>query len=88
MKEQDKAIIRDLSETDVSKMPDGVFKAIIVRILTGLEKRVEDISETLNTEIRNNIAEIKGSINEMRNMLDGINSRLEEAEEQINGLKE
>jgi len=36
---------------------------MIIWILTGLEKRVEDMSETFNTEIRNN-REIKGSINE------------------------
>jgi len=36
---------------------------------------------------QNNIAEIKSSINEMRNMLGGMNSRLEEAEEQISGLE-
>ena len=30
---------------------------------------MEDMSETLNTELRNNIEEIKGSINEMRNNL-------------------
>ena len=60
MKEQDKAMSRDLSKTDVSNIPNGEFKAITI-ILTGLENRVEDISETINTEIRNNIAEIKGS---------------------------
>ena len=51
---------------------------MITKILTGLEKRVEDISETINTEIRNNIAEIKGSTNKMRNTFDGMKSRLEE----------
>lgn len=40
---------------------------MIIRILTELEKRVEDMSKTLNTEIRNNIAKIEGSISEMRN---------------------
>jgi len=54
---------------------------MIINILTGLEKRVEDMSEILNTEIRNKIVEIKGSISEMRNMLDGMNSRLEDGEE-------
>ena len=49
-------------KTDVSNMSDREFKAVIIRILTGLEKRVEDMSDTLNTEIRNNIAEIKGPI--------------------------
>ena len=42
-------------------MLDREFKAMTIRILTGLEKRVEDMSETLNTKIRNNIAEIKDS---------------------------
>jgi len=65
----------------IINMPDREFKVMTMKILTGLEKRVEDISETLNTEIRNNIAEIKGSIGEMRNTFDGMNNRLGEAEE-------
>ena len=48
-------------------MPDGEFKAIVVRILTGLEKIVEDINERPLPEIRNNITEMKVSINETRN---------------------
>ena len=56
-------------------MPKGV---IIIRILTRLEKRVEDVSKTFNTEIMNHIVEIKGSINKRRNTLDGMNSKLEE----------
>ena len=59
MKEQDKATARHLGEIDISDIPDVVFKALIIRILTGLEKRVEDMSETLNTEIKSNIAEMK-----------------------------
>ena len=83
MKEQDKAMARDLNETNISNMLDREFKAMIIRILTALEKRMEDMSENLNIEIRNNIMEIKGSINKMRKTLDGMNSRLEEAQEQI-----
>ena len=64
-------------------MPDREFKVIVIRILTRFEKRVEDMSEILNTEIRNNKAETKGSINKMRNTLDVMNSMLEEAEEYI-----
>ena len=40
---------RYLNETDISNMPDREFKGMIIRTLTGLEKRVEDMSETLNT---------------------------------------
>ena len=41
---------RDLSKTDISNMIDREFKAMTISILTELEKRVEDMSETLNTE--------------------------------------
>ena len=34
----DKAIARDPNETDISNMPHRKFKAIIIRIITGLEK--------------------------------------------------
>ena len=33
-------------------MPDTEFKVIIIKILTALEKRVEDISESFNKEIK------------------------------------
>ena len=52
MKEQDKAIARDLSKIDISNMFDREFKATIIRILTGLEKRMEGIRKTLTTEIK------------------------------------
>ena len=47
IKEQDQTITRDQSEKDISNVPDRDFKVMIIKILTGLEKRVEDISETL-----------------------------------------
>ena len=84
---KDKAIARDLGETDRSNVLDTDIKAMIIRMLTGLEKRVEGMSETLNTEIRNNIAKIKGTINDMRNALDGVNNRMVEAEEHVRGNK-
>ena len=55
MEEQDKVMARDLSKIDINNMPDGNFTEIITRFITGLEKRVEDINETLNTEIKSNI---------------------------------
>ena len=33
---------------------------MIIKLLPGFEKRVEDMSETLNTEIRNNNSRDKG----------------------------
>lgn len=64
-------------------MPEGKFKAMIIRILTGLEKRMKDISETLITEIKElkKKTKMKSAINEIRNLPDAMNSRLEEPEE-------
>ena len=52
MKEQDKAMTRDLNRTDISNMSDGIFKAMIIGIFTGLQERVEDISENLNKSLK------------------------------------
>ena len=41
---------RDRNGTDVNNTPNGEFKTI--RIFSGLEKRMEDISETLTTDIK------------------------------------
>ena len=41
MQEQNKATARDQSETDRSNKPEGVFKTTIIRIVTGLEKRMK-----------------------------------------------
>ena len=50
-------------------------------------RKVDDIGEIINKEIKNNIAERKGTINEMRNITGKMNSMLEEIEEQINAYK-
>ena len=74
---------------DISNILDREFKVVVIKILTGLEKRVEDLSETLNKEIENiktNQSEMKISINEIKNTLERIN-RLEEAEEWISKLE-
>ena len=52
MKGQDKAMARDLNGTDVNNTPNGEFKTMIIRIFSGLEKRMKDISETLTTDIK------------------------------------
>ena len=43
---------RDLLETDINNRPATKVKAIIIRILTGLEKSIKDIRETDTTDIK------------------------------------
>ena len=52
IKEQNKATARKLSKTDISSMPGGEFKAKVKGIRHRLEKRIEDISETLTIVIK------------------------------------
>ena len=66
IKEQDKITVRDLSEREVSYMPDPEFKVMIIKRHTGLQKKVDDISETLEKVIKNNIPETKNSINKVK----------------------
>lgn len=63
---------------------------MIINILTGLEKRVENISE-MSTERENskkNQSKMKNSIITIKNTLEGINNRLEDPEEWINNLED
>jgi len=90
MKEQDKITARDLSKTEISNVPNREFQVMVIKILPGLEKTVEDLIETLNKERENikNESEMKNSITEIENTLGGINSRLEEAKEQTSDLED
>ena len=52
MKEQDKIKPGDLSKTEISNMSDTEFKVMIIKILTGLHKRVEDFTDILDKVIK------------------------------------
>ena len=43
MIKRNKITARDLNKTNINNMPDREFKVIIIKILTGFEKRVEGI---------------------------------------------
>ena len=72
MKEQDKITARELKETEINNMLDEEFEIIIIKVLIGLEKRMEDLGRTLNKEIENisnNESEMKKSIIEIKNTI-------------------
>ena len=90
MKEQDKVMARDLSETDISDMPDGKYKSKIIKILlTGCEKR-RHLWDPYHRDkrIKKDQWEMKGAINSIGNRLDAMNSRLEDGEEWISDLED
>ena len=51
-------------------MFDRVFKVTVINILTGIEKREEDISETPDKKITKNHSGMKNTVSEFKNTLD------------------
>lgn len=65
IKEEDKITVRDLSETNVSNIPEREFKVTVIKTQ---DLRVENVSKTLNKEIetiKKNQSKMKNSINKI-----------------------
>lgn len=65
VEKESKMRARDLNKTEVSNMPAGEYKAMVIKILTGLEERVEDLNDSLNKEIKN----MKNSQSKIKNLV-------------------
>ena len=63
---------------EISNLSDGEFKTLVIRML-------KELSEGLNN-IKKIQSEMKGTLVEIQNNLQGINSRVDEAKNQINDL--
>ena len=79
MKEQIKTPEKELNEMEISNLSDAEFKTLLIRMR-------KELSEDLNS-IKKSQLETKDSLIEIKNNLQGNNSRMDEAESQINGLK-
>lgn len=56
MKEKGKTTTKELNEMEINNTPDKESKVMVIKIFTGFEKKVEDLSETFNKE-KGNIKE-------------------------------
>ena len=75
-----------LNETESNKLPDAEFKTMVIRMLKGLSENLNSTKKDRET-IKKNQSERKGTVTEMKNKLLGINSRVDEAENQIDDLE-
>ena len=69
---------KELNKTKIDNLQDKEFKIMVIKILTEFRRRIEDHCETFNEEIKKikkNQSEIKNTMTEMKNPLEGINSR-------------
>ena len=84
MKEQTRNTEVQINEEEIGKLPEKGFRIMIVKMIKNLESKMEKMQESINRdiqELKNKHVEINNIITEIRNMLEGINSRISEAEE-------
>ena len=90
MKEQGKNPTDLTNEEEICSLPEKVFRIMIVKMIQNLGNRMEKIKETFKKdleEIKSKQTMMDNTINEIKNTLEGINSRITEAEERISDLE-
>ena len=91
MKEQGKNPPDQTNEQEIGSLPEKEFRVMIVNMIPNLGTRMEKIQETFNKdleELKSEQTMMNNTINEIKNCLEGIHSRITEAEEQISDLED
>ena len=91
MKEQGKNRPDQTNEEEIGSLPEKEFRVMIVKMIQNLGNRVEKIQETFNKdleEVKSKQTMMNNTKNDIKNSLEGINSRITEAEERISDLED
>ena len=86
MKEQSKNPPDQTNEEEIRSLPEKEFREMRVKMIQNLGNRKEKIQETFNKELeelKSKETMMNNTINKIKNSLEGINSRINEAEEWI-----
>ena len=84
MKEQTRNTEVQINEEEIGKLPEKEFRIMIVKMIKNLKNKMEKMEESINKdlqELKNKHTETNNIIVEFKNILEGINSRISEAEE-------
>ena len=82
MKEQTRNTEVQINEEEIGKLPEREFRKMIVKMLKNLENKMEKMQESINKhleELKNK--HTNNTITDIKNTLEGINSRISEAKE-------
>ena len=72
----------------IGKLPKKEFRIMIVKMIKNLENRMEKVQESINKGLEEwKNKHTNNTITEIKNTLEGINSRISEAEEWISELE-
>ena len=91
MKEQGKISPDLTNEEETGSLPEKEFTKMIVKMIQNLGNTMEKIQETFNKELeelKSKQRVMNNTVNYIKNSLEGINSRITEAEEQISDLED
>ena len=72
MKEQTRNTEVQINEEEIGKLPEKVFRRIIVKMIKNLESKMEKMQESINKdleELKNNHMETNNTITEIKNIL-------------------
>ena len=90
MKEQTRNTEIEINEEEIDKIPEKELRIMIVKMIKTLENITEKMQESINKdleELKNKHTETDNTITEIKNILEGINNRTSETEEQISDLE-
>ena len=82
MKGQDKPPEKQLNEVEIGNLPEKEFRKMLLRMIQDLKTTMEKMQEMFTKDLE----ALKNK--QMNNILEGINSRIIEAEERINYLED
>ena len=83
MKEQTRNAEVQVNEEEIGKEHGKAFRIMTVKMIKNLENKMEKMQESINKdleELKNKYTETSKTITEVKNTLEGINSRISEAE--------
>ena len=78
MKEQTRNTEVQINEEEIGKLPEKEFRIMIVKIMKNLENKMENMQESINKDLEGlnyKHTETNNTITEIKNTLEGINSR-------------
>ena len=102
VKEHDKCPPNQIKEEEIGNLPEKEIRIMIVKMIQNLENKMELQVNSLETtiekmqemfnkdleEIKKNQSIMTKAINEIKNILEGTNSRITEAEERISEVED
>ena len=83
MKEKTRNTEVQINEKEMGKLSEEEFRIMIVKVIKNLENKMEKMQQSINKdlkELKNKHTETNNTITEIKNTLEGINSRISEEE--------